>query len=57
MLGVGVIAFVGAEFLYGSRGADSGAAQFILYGLVGFMPATISSWLAHEAIDEPVPAA
>jgi hypothetical protein len=57
MLGVGVIAFVGAEFLYGSRGSDSGAAQFILYGLVGFMPATISSWLAHEAIDEPVPAA
>jgi hypothetical protein len=57
MLGVGVIAFLGAEFLYGSRGADSGAIQFILYGLVGFMPATISSWLAHEAIDEPVPAA
>lgn len=57
MLGVGVIAFLGAEFLYGSRGADSGVTQFILYGLVGFMPATVSSWLAHEAIDEPVPAA
>jgi Family of unknown function (DUF5413) len=54
MLGVGVIAFFAAEFLYGSRGAESGALQFILYGLVGFMPATISSWLAHEAIDEPV---
>ena len=55
MLMVGVIAFAAAEFLYGSRGADSGAAQFILYGLVGFVPATISSWLAHEAIDEPAP--
>jgi Family of unknown function (DUF5413) len=54
MLGVGVIAFFAAEFLYGSRGAESGALQFILYGLVGFMPAPISSWLAHEAIDEPV---
>jgi hypothetical protein len=56
MLGVGVIAFFAAEFLYGSRGADTGATQFILYGLVGFVPATISSWLAHEAIDERAPA-
>jgi hypothetical protein len=55
MLMVGVIAFAAAEFLYGSRGSDSGATQFILYGLVGFVPATISSWLAHEAIDEPAP--
>jgi uncharacterized membrane protein YeaQ/YmgE (transglycosylase-associated protein family) len=52
MLLVGVLAFFAAEFLYGSRGPDSGAVQFILYGLVGFVPATISSWLAHEAIDE-----
>ena len=51
MLGVGVIAFFAAELLYGSRGADTGTAQFILYGLVGFVPATVSSWLAHEAID------
>ena len=56
MLGVGVIAFFAAEFLYGSRGSDTGATQFILYGLVGFVPATISSWLAHEAIDERAPA-
>jgi Family of unknown function (DUF5413) len=56
MLIVGAIAFVAAEFLYGSRGSDSGAAQFILYGLVGFVPATVSSWLSHEAIDEPVAA-
>jgi uncharacterized membrane protein YeaQ/YmgE (transglycosylase-associated protein family) len=56
MLIVGVIGFVAAEFLYGSRGPDSGATQFILYGLVGFIPGTISSWLSHEAIDQPVTA-
>jgi hypothetical protein len=57
MLIVGALAFVGAELLYGSRGPDSGAVQFILYGLVGFVPGAVSSWLAHEAIDEPEPAA
>jgi hypothetical protein len=56
MLIVGAIAFIAAEFLYGSRGSDSGATQFILYGLVGFIPATISSWLAHEVIDRPAAA-
>ena len=35
MLIVGGIGFVAAELLYGSRGPDSGALQFILYGLVG----------------------
>jgi hypothetical protein len=54
MLMVGAIAFIAAELLYGSRGPDSGAVQFILYGLVGFVPGTVSSWLAREAIDEPV---
>ena len=34
------------------RPVDSGALQFVLYGLVGFIPAVICSWLAHEAIDE-----
>jgi hypothetical protein len=53
MLIVGVLSFLGAELLYGSRGPDSGAIQFILYGLVGFIPAVVCSWLAHEAIDEP----
>jgi len=56
MLIVGAIAFAAAEWLYGSRGPDSGATQFMLFGLVGFVPATISSWLAHEAIDRPVAA-
>jgi uncharacterized membrane protein YeaQ/YmgE (transglycosylase-associated protein family) len=52
MLIVGALAFIAAELLYGSRGPDSGVIQFILYGLVGFVPATISSWIAHEVIDE-----
>ena len=56
MLIVGVIAFAAAEFLYGSRGPDSGVTQFILYGLVGFIPGTVSSWLAYEAVDKPVTA-
>jgi uncharacterized membrane protein YeaQ/YmgE (transglycosylase-associated protein family) len=56
MLIVGAIAFVVAAFMYGSRGSDSGALQFFLYGLVGFVPATVCSWLAHEAIDMPATA-
>jgi hypothetical protein len=56
MLIVGLIAFAAAELLYGSRGPDSGVTQFILYGLVGFIPATASSWLAHEMIDKPATA-
>ena len=56
MLIVGAIGFAAAELLYGSRGPDSGALQFVLYGLVGFVPATLSSWLAHKYLDEPQPA-
>jgi Family of unknown function (DUF5413) len=57
MLIVGVIAFTAAELLYGSRGPDSGVIQFVLYGLVGFAPGTVSSWLSHKAIDAPAMAA
>lgn len=57
MLIVGAIAFVGAQFLYGSVESDSGAVQFILNGLVGFVPGALASWLAHEAIDKPTTAA
>jgi uncharacterized membrane protein YeaQ/YmgE (transglycosylase-associated protein family) len=56
MVIVGLIAFFAAEFIYGSRGSDSGVLQFILYGLVGFVPAVVCSWLAHEAIDFDQPA-
>ncbi|WP_375414499.1 DUF5413 family protein [uncultured Bradyrhizobium sp.] len=48
MLMVGAIAFAAAELLYGSRGADSGALQFILYGMVGLVPAMLSSRLAQD---------
>ena len=58
MLLVGAIAFVLAELMYGSRGPDSGALQFIMYGLVGFIPGTVSSWLVHKFVDEqPLPQA
>ena len=53
MVIVGAVGFIATELLYGSRGPDSGVIQFILYGLVGFIPATVSSWLAHKTIDEP----
>jgi Family of unknown function (DUF5413) len=55
MLVVGAIAFSAAELLYGSRGPDSGAIQFVLYGLVGFIPVTISSWLSRN-VGTPVAA-
>ena len=55
MLIVGAIGFIAAELLYGSRGPDSGVVQFILYGLVGLVPATLSSWLAHRMVEEPQP--
>ena len=56
MLIVGTIGFAAAEFIYGSRGPDSGAAQFILYGLVGLVPVLLASWLAHKYA-EPAPVA
>jgi hypothetical protein len=52
LLIVGTIAFTAAEILYGSRGPDSGALQFVLYGLVGFVPATLASWLAHRMVEQ-----
>jgi len=57
MLLVGAVAFTAAELMYGSRGPDSGALQFVLYGLVGFIPSAVSSWLVHKFVEEarPVP--
>ncbi|XUJ35812.1 DUF5413 family protein [Bradyrhizobium japonicum] len=57
MILVGLFAFVLASLTYSSRGPDSGALQFILYGLVGFVPAVLSSWLVHRYVEEPQPAA
>ncbi|NOJ42225.1 DUF5413 family protein [Bradyrhizobium australiense] len=50
---VGAIGFAASELLYGSRGPDTGAVQFLLYGIVGMLPAALSSWLAHRYADEP----
>ena len=55
LLIVGVLGFIAAELLYGSRGPDSGVVQFILYGLVGFVPTVLSSWLSHKYADEQKP--
>lgn len=57
MLLVGLFAFFAAAFTYGSRGPDTGAVQFILYGMVGFVPAVISSWLVHRYVEETQPMA
>jgi hypothetical protein len=56
MLLVGGIAFLLAGFNYASHGSDYGVVQWILYGLVGFIPATVSSWLVHKIVDESQPA-
>jgi hypothetical protein len=53
---VGVIGFTAAELLYGSRGPDSGALQFVLFGLVGFVPGAVSSGVAHYFVDRPAAA-
>lgn len=52
MLLVGAIAFLAAELLYGGRGPDSGPFQFVMYGLVGFIPGAVSSWLVHKFVGE-----
>ena len=51
-----VIGFTVAELMYGSRGPDTGVIQFLLYGLVGCVPATLSSWLAHRMDERPATA-
>jgi len=55
MLIIGALGFIASELLYGSRGPDSGVVQFILYGLVGCVPATLSSWLSHKYAEEQQP--
>jgi hypothetical protein len=52
MLVVGLVAFIGAALMYASHGSESGAVQFVLYGLVGFIPGVLTSWLAHKYAEE-----
>jgi Family of unknown function (DUF5413) len=54
---VGVIAFAVTELMYGSRGPDAGLLQFVLYGLVGFVPGAVSSAVANYLVDRPAQAA
>ena len=59
-LRVGIVALIGfasAELLYGSRGPDSGLLQFVLYGLVGFVPGAVASAISHRFADAPAVAA
>jgi|SRR6266700_473397 len=49
---VGAVAFFLAALTYSSRGADSGAIQFIIYGLVGLIPAVCAAWLVHRFVEE-----
>jgi len=56
MLVIGVIAFFVAALFYGGKGADSGVVQFILYGLVGLIPAMLCSRLAQDGPGKSVPA-
>jgi hypothetical protein len=51
MLLVAVLAFVAAE-LWFSRWPDTGAFQFVMYGLVGFIPGAVGSWLVHKFVGE-----
>ena len=53
---VGAIAFAATELLYGSRGQDSGPFQFIMYGLVGFIPGAVAAWLVHRFVEDTPPA-
>ena len=54
MLIVALAGFV-AALLYSSRGPGAGLLQHFLYGMIGFVPAILSSWLAHKYADEQRP--
>ena len=45
-------AFVVTRMLYGDQGSETGALDFLLYGLVGLVPAMLCSWLLNEASND-----
>jgi uncharacterized membrane protein YeaQ/YmgE (transglycosylase-associated protein family) len=51
---VGLAGFA-AAVLYSARGPGSGLFPYFLYGLIGLVPAMLSSWLAHKYADEQRP--
>lgn len=48
MLLTGAFGFVATALLYGTLGSETGVEHYALYGLVGLVPATLSSLLAHK---------
>lgn len=52
MLIIGLIGFT-AAVLYSARGPGTGVLTYLLYGVVGLVPAMLSSWLSHKYADEP----
>lgn len=48
MLLTGAFGFAATTLLYGTLGSETSVEHYALYGLVGFVPATLSSWLAHK---------
>lgn len=52
MLIVGLVGFT-AAVLYSARGPGTGMFAYSLYGLVGLVPAMLSSWLSHRYASEP----
>ncbi|MBI5321131.1 DUF5413 family protein [Bradyrhizobium sp.] len=48
---VGLVGFT-AAVIYSARGPGSGILPYLLYGMVGLVPAMLSSWLAHKYADE-----
>lgn len=43
----GIFAFIAAAVMYGSSQTEPSLTHFAAFGLVGLIPAMVSSWLAH----------
>jgi hypothetical protein len=56
VLMVGLAGFA-AAVVYSARGPSSGLGPYFLYGMIGLLPAILSSWLAHKYADEQKAAA
>lgn len=50
MVLTGLFALLAAMAIYGTSQAQMTPAQFAAYGLVGLVPAMISSWLSHKVL-------
>jgi len=50
------IAFAATAFMYGGKGADMGVKQFVLYGMVGFIPTMLNCWLSRHVVPKEITA-